>query len=121
MMCPMKALSIRQPLAHLIAEGVKTIENRTWRTSYRGPLLIHAGTRWYDEPVGEIEKRHGIAIPRDLALGGIVGVADLVDIVDRSDDPYFVGPFGWVLANARALPFHALRGRLGVFSIARLD
>lgn len=38
----MKALSIRQPWAWLIANGYKDIENRSWRTNYRGPVLIHA-------------------------------------------------------------------------------
>jgi hypothetical protein len=110
-----KALSIRQPWAHLIAQGVKTIENRTCRTAYRGPLLIHAGARWYEEPREAIETRHGIAIPRNLPLGGIVGIADLVDIVEQSGDPFFFGPYGWVLDNARPLPFRAIPGRLGLF------
>ncbi len=39
----MKALSIKQPWAHYIASGQKTIETRTWETKYRGPLLICAG------------------------------------------------------------------------------
>jgi hypothetical protein len=39
----MKALTVRQPHAQLIALGVKTIETRSWATKYRGPLLIHAG------------------------------------------------------------------------------
>ena len=39
----MKALTIRQPWASLIAAGVKTIETRSWSTRYRGPLAIHAG------------------------------------------------------------------------------
>jgi hypothetical protein len=38
----MKTLSIRQPYASLICKGIKTIENRTWKTNYRGKLLIHA-------------------------------------------------------------------------------
>jgi hypothetical protein len=37
-----KTLSIRQPFASLICRGIKTIENRSWDTSYRGKLLIHA-------------------------------------------------------------------------------
>lgn len=37
-----KALSIKQPWAYLIAAGIKDIENRTWKTSYRGRVLIHA-------------------------------------------------------------------------------
>ena len=48
----MKALTVCQPYASLIVgwpgiaiEDIKQIENRNWKTSYRGPLLIHAGTR----------------------------------------------------------------------------
>lgn len=36
----MKAISVRQPWASMIARGDKTIETRTWRTNYRGDLLI---------------------------------------------------------------------------------
>ena len=38
----MKALAIRQPWAWLVIYGSKTIENRTWRTQYRGRFLVHA-------------------------------------------------------------------------------
>ncbi|GHT65427.1 hypothetical protein FACS1894110_07270 [Spirochaetia bacterium] len=38
----MKTLSIRQPYATLVCRGIKTVENRTWDTKYRGKLLIHA-------------------------------------------------------------------------------
>jgi hypothetical protein len=65
---------------------------RTWTTRYRGPLLIHAGQLWHDETIADIERPHRIAIPRDLQLGGIVGIVDLVDVVTQSDDPYFYGP-----------------------------
>ena len=37
-----KTLSVRQPFASLICYGVKAVENRTWKTDYRGRLLIHA-------------------------------------------------------------------------------
>lgn len=39
----MKALTISQPFASLIADGKKFVENRSWATSYRGPIAIHAG------------------------------------------------------------------------------
>lgn len=39
----MKAITIKQPFATLIAEGLKEYEFRTWRTKYRGEILIHAG------------------------------------------------------------------------------
>lgn len=39
----MKVITIKQPFASLIAEGFKRYEFRTWRTNYRGEILIHAG------------------------------------------------------------------------------
>jgi hypothetical protein len=48
-----KALTVRQPHAQLIALGVKTIETRSWQTAFRGPLLIHAGLHTPDHFYGE--------------------------------------------------------------------
>lgn len=45
----MKALSIKQPWASLIAHGIKDIENRTWKTSFRGRIYIHASAKIVDE------------------------------------------------------------------------
>lgn len=39
----MKVLTIKEPWATLIAEGIKEYEFRTWKTNYRGEILIHAG------------------------------------------------------------------------------
>lgn len=41
----MKALSIKQPWASLIANGIKDIENRTWQTKFRGRIYIHASAK----------------------------------------------------------------------------
>ena len=80
----MKALSIRQPWAWLIVTCQKDIENRTWTARYRGPLLIHAGRAWARIPIDDIEEQYGVCIPRDKLLrGGIIGTADLVDIVTK--------------------------------------
>ncbi|MCP4687042.1 MAG: ASCH domain-containing protein, partial [Desulfobacterales bacterium] len=68
----MKALSIRQPWAWLIANGYKDIENRSWRTSFRGEFLIHAGKKFdgagWDWAVAETN----IALPgkKEYELGG---------------------------------------------------
>lgn len=40
----LKVLTLKQPWATLIAEGIKKYEFRSWRTNYRGKVLIHAGT-----------------------------------------------------------------------------
>lgn len=114
----MRALSIRQPWAWLIAFGHKPVENRTWSTSFRGPLLIHAGKKidnegwlWVRENFPEI------ALPERFEVGGIVGRATLTDCVEEHASPWFFGPFGFVLHHAEPLPFMPCRGRLGLFEV----
>lgn len=41
----MKAITLHQPWASLVALGVKSIETRSWSTNYRGPLAVHASLR----------------------------------------------------------------------------
>lgn len=55
----------------------------------------------------------------DVELGGIVGMAEIVGCVDVMESEWFTGPWGWVLRNARRLPFYPCRGRLGFFRIGR--
>lgn len=120
----MKALSIRQPYAWAIMAGIKPVENRKWSTSYRGPLAIHAGKAWYDDETRgyvDIESwAEDFRIPYDgspVSLGGIVGVADLVDVVTHHESPFFFGPYGFVLTNPRPVEFVPMKGRLGLFEI----
>jgi hypothetical protein len=101
----MKALSIRQPWAWLIAEGYKNIENRSWATNFRGRIYIHAGKRFDDNALfwlrekglGPIERLtlHSRELPRE----GIIGEVDIVDCVTSSTSLWFVGPYGFVLTN----------------------
>jgi hypothetical protein len=115
----MKALSIRQPWAWLIIAGHKDVENRTWSTRHRGPLLIHAGTNWARMPIEEIERRYRVKIRgKELLRGGIIGVVDLVDIVEKHRSRWFDGSgFGWILKNPRPLPFQKMDGRLNLFEV----
>lgn len=109
--CGMKALSVRQPWASLIASGEKTIEVRSRRTHYRGPLLICAS-------------RFVGTAPRDLPRGVALCIVDLVDCrsFDRSDcnAARFPGTdtdFAWVLNNCRRIEHFAVLGRLGLFDV----
>lgn len=115
----MKALSVRQPWAWLIVNGHKDIENRTWRTDYRGPVLIHASKTYDDSIQGEHEVLNGVDVPESQSFdfGGIVGVAEIVDCVSASPSPWFSGPFGFVVKNGRPLPFMQIRGQLGFFEV----
>jgi len=45
----MKAITLTQPWATLVALGQKRIETRSWKTNYRGPLAIHAATNFTDD------------------------------------------------------------------------
>ena len=113
----MKTLSIQQPWAHLIVRGLKPIENRTWTTDYRGPLLIHAGQKM-SVAIEAIEQAFGLTIDRTLLhFGAIIGQVDLVDVIRKSDSPWFDGPYGFVLRNPRALRPIPWRGQLKLFDV----
>ncbi|HBN8293996.1 ASCH domain-containing protein [Pseudomonas aeruginosa] len=118
----MKALSIHQPWAWLIVNGYKSIENRDWRTHFRGPLLIHAAqgmTRAEYEDAASLCSKLGVTLPAFDALerGGIVGKAFLYSCIDHSRSPWFFGKFGFELGDAKPLPFHPCKGRLGFFEV----
>jgi ASCH domain len=115
MMDVMKVIAVRQPWAHLIVIGVKPVENRTWTIRYRGPLAILASRQRARQPIELIEERFGITIPRNLPVGGIVGIVDLVDVVTRHPSPFFSGPYGFVLANARPVPLIPMNGQLNIW------
>ncbi|MCY4577660.1 MAG: ASCH domain-containing protein [Chloroflexi bacterium] len=103
----MKALSLRQPWASLIADGRKTIETRTWRTHYRGPLAIHASAR-----------PHG-----DLPTGGIVAVAWLYDCrpMEAADEDAaciarYDGAYAWLLSDVQPIGLIPCKGMLGLWT-----
>ena len=119
---PLRCLSIRQPWAWAICAGLKRVENRSWANDYRGPVAIHAGAS--KETIKELQQGNpqGSFDWSQLTLGAIVGVADLVDVVELNreleDDPDATGPFCWIFANGRLLaepiPF---RGKLQLFHL----
>ena len=129
----MLALSIQQPHAWLILHAGKNIENRTWMTHYRGMIAIHAPQKvdmayffredlytpnWERLPDPAIIDL-APATRAGYATGGIVGVATLVDVIygQGIHNPWFLGPYGWVLRDARPVPFVPYPGRLGLFAV----
>jgi len=85
----MKVLSIKQPWASLIASGIKDIENRTWKTNFRGRILIHAS----GNPAGSffqilskqqlesIKPSWLIEVLKKGERSAIIGEVDIVDCV----------------------------------------
>lgn len=110
----LKAITIHQPWASLIAMGIKRIENRTWATKHRGPIAIHAGKskKLYGlcQVKGDFYPLESLEIPyskaRPLSMepfGAIIAVgviADCFHIRDRvNTDPWATGPYCWVLES----------------------
>lgn len=119
----MKALSIRQPWAWLIVHGGKDIENRSWHTSYRGRFLVHASKGMTRDDYAEAFRfalERGITdMPRyeELSRGGIVGSVELVDSVDHSASPWYMGQKAFVLREPQFIPFIPLKGQLQFFEV----
>ena len=78
----MKVITIKQPWATLIVEGYKRFEFRSWKTNYRGDILIHAG-KGIDKEAMERLKKY---LPDEIPLGKIIGKATLTDCVPMSKD-----------------------------------
>lgn len=107
----MKALSIKQPWSSLIAHGIKDIENRTWKTNFRGRIYIHSTATFTKKQQKirtnlffshKIDLRH----PSSYPVSAIIGEVDIVDCVighksvwadhSKSEKPIY----NWVLKNA---------------------
>lgn len=139
----MKALTVWQPHATLIAAGVKRIETRGWETSYREDLLIHAAKKWDKEIEAILErptmkpllKLPGVEHTDTLPRGAVVAVARLMDCIQMTPDyiaaqtqqernagVWSVGRFGWVLEDVRplAVPFATL-GAQGLWECSDAD
>ncbi len=129
----MKALSVRAPWWWAILHCGKTIENRDWPTRFRGTVYLHAG-KWFkadeiqedfDDVRWMLKQATPELIPPHLTLRMLkdagdcmVGKVDIVDCVRQSSSPWFVGEYGFVLANPvvfeRPIPF---KGALGFFDV----
>ena len=138
----MKALSVMQPWATLIALGAKRIETRSWSTHHRGPLAIHASGRMNRDALLSLHEqriREALAAggyregsgptsnPFGLPLGALLAVVTLVDIQripqgnipdepERTFGDYAPGRFAWIIEDVRPLPEPVpAKGRLGLW------
>ncbi|MBE9102785.1 hypothetical protein [Vacuolonema iberomarrocanum] len=141
----MKALTLWEPWASFVAENLKRYETRSWGTSYRGLVLIHAAKRPPVEaeymPCLQAIARAGKCAPYLGAdrLGAIIAVAELVNCCEMSPTLHFpdeqgiaiesrsaleialgswqIGRFAWELENVRVLP-EAIKcpGRQGLWN-----
>lgn len=95
----MKAITIWQPWASLLACGAKKYETRSWSTNYRGPIAIHASKKpvlpWFQQEVDrgvrlriiEILAKYRLGVLRQLPLGDVIATAELVACHKMQIDP----------------------------------
>jgi len=103
----MKALSVKQPWANLIASGEKTIETRTWGTGYRGDLLIVSGKMPMIAPAG-----YALAIVR------LVDCRPMTE-KDQIDACCSIYPnaVAWVFENIRPITPFPVQGKQRLFEV----
>jgi len=127
----MKAISLYEPWATLIALGEKRFETRSWSTTYRGPLLICASkVKLPILKVIEIMVRARITV-NELNPGRAVALVDLVHVfhteawpvIHLGEDEKFYGDFSpgrfaWKLEKIRRFVNPPLvRGKQGLFNV----
>lgn len=132
----MKVLTLTQPWATLVAIGAKHVETRSWGTSYRGPLAIHAAKGYSDEDQDMIRMEPFNTVLRaaryykwsDLPRGKILAICELTNVL-KITGPIMLGPnerafgnfergrYAWHLRGARPLaPPVEATGKLGLWT-----
>lgn len=98
-------LTIAQPMAWLIAMGLRPYERRGWRTHFRGRFWVHASAVHYPDLFEEMEDELGVKIDDDHPLLVPSSVLGSVELYDCVPDPESPGVFLFLLRKAR--PFKA--------------
>jgi hypothetical protein len=131
----MKAISLWQPWASLMAAGIKRIETRSWSTAYRGPLLICAAKRVEACPylfthqlihpqLQDFNNHHWGDYPEGVALAvvNLYGVTPTEDALpgtlEEALGNYTPGRFAWLTNDCRPLrKLIPVRGRQRLFNV----
>ncbi len=127
----MKVISIKEPFATLIKEGIKKIETRSFKTKYRGEIYIHASLTKEDTTRKGIEFNDLI---KDLEFnpGYILCKANLVDCIEFDEKfvnelkennyneyicgGFSLGRYGWILDNIEVIEPIKVKGQLGIWN-----
>ena len=123
----MKVLTLKQPWATLVAEGIKEYEFRTWKTNYRGKVLIHAGAGVEKKQLDRL-KDLNLEYPSKKIIAE-VEIEDCLELNDELNDKiihenniaygskYRTG-YAWKLKNIRKINIDKeINGKLGLWNI----
>jgi hypothetical protein len=105
----MKAITLWQPWASAVAEGIKEYETRSWSTKHRGKIAIHASVKPIYQDDREKAEFYGMT---DMPMGAVVAIADLTDCILITDEflskmteseidwgDWRLGRYAWKLEN----------------------
>ena len=131
----MKALSLKQPWASLIASGQKTIETRVWSTEYRGDLLICASKRadtnmmkMFNDmfsPFSDISQKLNFPLGQALCIAELYDCKPMTEADEAKALCEVYGTGRWkaksfFLKNIRRIKPFPVNGELGIFE-AKID
>ena len=128
----MKVLSLTEPYATLIKIGKKKIETRSWKTSYRGNLYIHASSTKIPKEYKNNTELMSLVNVNNLNYGHIICSCDLVDCIEMTNEfiekvkknsaeyisgIYAKGRYAWILENVEIIkkPIE-VKGHLGIWN-----
>jgi predicted transcriptional regulator len=103
----MKAISVKQPWANLIASGKKTIETRLWTTDYRGDILIVSSRSPRIEPAG-----YALAIAQLIECRPMSKEDEMAAYCERYENA-----FAWVFKRIRRIQPFPVKGQLGIYEV----
>lgn len=118
---PLMALTLRQPWATAVCDFGKRMENRTWRPpkAVLGQVIaIHAGRTFDEDGADWLAARLGkMVASKTVPSGAIIALARIQQVVTDSDDPWFVGPYGWKLSGVLPLDPVPCKGKLHLWAV----
>ena len=124
----MKALTIKQPWASLIVYGYKKYEFRSWKTSYKGKILIHAGAG-IDKDAMNKYKHLNIPFPSKMIIGSVdleecILLDDKTNEMIAKENEFIYGNkkrdgYAWKLSNPSLINYNkTINGKLSLWNVS---
>ena len=130
----MKVLSIKEPFASLVCNGIKKIETRSWKTNYKGELYIHASLSKNDVKDKKRLNKLISLLPDyyELNYGNIICKCNLANCIYMTEEyidqikkdsieylcgNYTLGRYAWILTDVKILNEKIpAKGKLGIWN-----
>ena len=127
----MKAISIKEPFATLITNGMKKIETRSWKTNYRGEIFIHASGKSLAKEFLTNDYVIELIKDMDMNFGNIICKCNLVDCIYMDEEflehikqspmeyklgEYKLGRYAWVMEDVEPIYPIPAKGQLNIWN-----